>query len=488
MKKNISIYSLLLMVGLTIGCTSDFAEINKNTNAPTQTNVGSLLPSVIFEPINPHFLLQSWLTDQVMQYVVRRNDNQLDAYDFATGQAFFGEVWKANYAAVRNANDMIATAETQKLPAYAAAGMIMKAYYMATITELWIDAPFTDAGKGAGNISPTYSNQQAIYTAVLKDLDAANTILTSSPVFTLGGDVLFKGDVSKWRKLANSLRLRYLLRLSNKAEVNAASEIKKMVDNPTAYPIITSNADAGVYDFSGVIPDASSVSTLVATSLTGVSPSKRFVSLLQGSNDPRLDYFMVKPVDAVAFPRHEGVTSGTTREAAQSTNGNSDRNTSTLTQRFTANRGLLDYAFITYSEVQFILAEARMKNWITMGTAKEYYEKGVVGNFDYWKVMMPTGFMTQPTIAHDGTMAQLMDQKWIAFYLNNTIEAWGEQKRTGLPALTLGPLATTITKGIVPTRVFYPTLEQSINGDNYKTASSNIGGDNITATHWYQKK
>ena len=73
-------------------------------------------------------------------------------------------------------------------------------------------------------------------------------------------------------------------------------------------------------------------------------------------------------------------------------------------------------------------------------------------------------------------------------YLNNTVEAWGEQKRTGLPALTIGPLATTITKGIVPTRVFYPTLEQSINGVNYKSASTNIGGDNITATHWYQKK
>ena len=213
MKKNNLIYSLLLMVVLVFGCTKDFEEINKNNNAPTQTNVGSLLPSVIFEPINPHFLLQSWLTDQVMQYVVRRNDNQLDAYDFATGQAFFGDVWKANYAAIRNANDMIATAETQKLPAYSAAGMIMKAYYMATITELWIDAPFTDAGKGAGNISPTYNNQQAIYTAILKDLDDANTILTGPAAFTLGGDVLFKGDISKWRKLANSLRLRYLLRL-----------------------------------------------------------------------------------------------------------------------------------------------------------------------------------------------------------------------------------------------------------------------------------
>ncbi|TAH07025.1 MAG: SusD/RagB family nutrient-binding outer membrane lipoprotein, partial [Runella slithyformis] len=226
--KNTFLYSLILLVGLTLGCTNDFETINKNTNAPTQTNVGSLLPSVIFEPINPHFLLQTWLTDQVMQYVVRRNDNQLDAYDFATGQIYFSGIWQANYAAVRNANDMIATAESLKLPAYVAAGMILKAYYMASITELFIDAPYAEAGKGADNISPAYSNQQAIYAGVLKDLDAANALLVSPAAFTLGGDVLFKGDISRWKKMANSLRLRYLLRVSNK-DATAAAEIKKMI-------------------------------------------------------------------------------------------------------------------------------------------------------------------------------------------------------------------------------------------------------------------
>ena len=149
-------------------------------------------------------------------------------------------------------------------------------------------------------------------------------------------------------------------------------------------------------------------------------------------------------------------------------------------------RGLLDYAFITYAEVQFILAEARMKNWISTGTAKDYYEKGITATFDYWKLTPPAGFFAQPKVAFDGTMAQLMDQKWMSYYMINTLEAWGEQKRTGLPALTPGPLATTITGGKIPTRAFYPTLEQSINGVNYKAASSSIGGDIITARHWYQ--
>ena len=79
-----------------------------------------------------------------------------------------------------------------------------------------------------------------------------------------------------------------------------------------------------------------------------------------------------------------------------------------------------------------------------------------------------------------------MDQKWMAFYLNNTVESWGETKRTGLPKLTVGPAATIVTGGKFPTRVFYPTLEQSINANSYKAGAANIGGDIITAKHWYQ--
>jgi hypothetical protein len=485
--KNIRIYTFFMLMVLTFGCTNEFEQINKNTNLPTDTNVGSLLPSVIFEPINPHMLLQTWLTDQVMQYVVRRNDNQLDAYDFATGQIYFGGVWRANYAAIRNANDMIAAAEALNLNAYVAAGLIFNAYHMATITELWIDAPFAEAGKGVTNVAPRYSTQQEIYQAVLSNLERANTLLDNNAKFVLGGDVLFKGDVLKWKKLANSLRLRYLLRLSNREEVNAAREIKKIVDDPATYPIINSNAEAGIYNFSGVIPDASVVSLLLPTSLTGVSPTRRLVDLLQPVKDPRLDFFAVKPRNSAAFPNHEGVLSGTTREAAQSTNGNADENASSLTKRFVEDRGLLDYTIISYSEVQFILAEARLKGWITTGSAQEYYEKGITGNFDYWKIAMPAGFLLQPEVAWNDTMERLMDQKWLAFYMNNTVEAWGEYKRTGLPALTPGPLASTITGGKIPTRVFYPTLEQSVNADNYRTAASSIGGDIITARHWYQK-
>ena len=477
----ISCFTLLMSA-----CTSDFDEINTNNNVPTENNPATLLPSVVFEPINSHMTIQTWLTDQIMHYYVRRNDNQLDAYDFATGLSFFNEIWQKNYAAIWNINDMIANAEEEGLNAYVAAGKIMKAYYLATNSELWIDVPASEAGLGSGNTTPSYDSQQAIYTGVLQELKEANTLLDADASFAIGGDVLFNGDVSRWKKMANSLRLRYLLRLSNKSEINAASEINQIVSDPATYPIITGNDDAGFYEFAGISPDISSFSQQAITTFSGLSMSKRMKEVYEVYDDPRMDFFFRLPENSAEYPNHEGVPNGLTREAAQSWNGNGDANTSLLTTRFVENPDLLNYTIISHAEVQFILAEAALKGWITTGTAEQYYNAGITANFNQWGITMPAGFLTISEVVFDDTMERLMDQKWLSFLFNNTVESWGEQKRTGLPNLTLGPLASTVTGGEFATRVFYPTLEQSINSENYGTAVSNIGADNIIAKHWYQ--
>jgi len=215
--------------------------------------------------------------------------------------------------------------------------------------------------------------------------------------------------------------------------------------------------------------------------------SKRIQEVYEAYDDPRVDFFFRFPENSTQFPNHEGVPNGLTREAAQSWNGNGDANTSLLTTRFVTNPASLDYTIISYAEVQFILAEAAMKGWINTGTsAKDYYESAITANFEQWGIPIPAGFFALPEVNWDNTLERLMDQKWFAFLFNNTVEAWGEQKRTGLPDLEVGSLATTITNGLVPTRVFYPVLEQSINSANYQGAVSSLGGDNITNRHWYQ--
>lgn len=496
-KKNMkSIYKIkVLIVSLFIfsACTAGFEEMNVDQNLPTKADSGTLLPSTIFGALNAHLDVQLYLTNQIMQYKVYRNSNELDAYDFASGANLFGRLWAGAYKVMRDGKESIAFAEENGLNAYIGAAKTINAFYLASLTELWIDVPYAQGSAGLDFVQPAYDKQEEIYPQILLLLEEANTVFANdSQGFILGGDILFNGDVMKWRKMANSLRLRYLLRLSNKGSVNAASQISTMVSDASKYPIIESNAEAAIYDFSGIAPNTSDFS--LQTALGGLSPSKRFVNVLDGldatddaDDDPRLAFFADKPIDpTVSSGPFVGVESGTTREEAQGTGGNAELFASQFTARFQEDSGLLDFVFISYAEVQFILAEARLNNWITTATPQSYYEQGIEANLAYWDLTMPAGFLTRADVVWDGTLSTLMNQKWIAMFMNNTIEMWGDQKRTGFPTLTIGPLATTVTGGIVPSRVFYPTLEQSVNSVNYQAASSAIGGDQITIKHWYQ--
>ncbi|MEM1121578.1 MAG: SusD/RagB family nutrient-binding outer membrane lipoprotein [Bacteroidota bacterium] len=507
MKSIVSNKSLLfgLLTLFFVGCTENFEEININPNAPTVANPGGLLTNIIFEPINPNLNVQVLFTNQVLHYVVWRNENNLDRYDFAAGDGLFTDLWNSHYKALRNYNDLIAeVGGSQELGSYEAVAKIMRAFQMATVTELWIDAPFSEAGLGLDGLQPAYDSQETIYTAVLADLRQANDLLNGAG-FPQGGDILFGGDEMMWRRMANSLRLRYLLRLSNVSSVNAASEIAAIVNNPGQFPIITSNSESAIHDFSGVAPNTSDFSQRAPANVSAMNISERFIQTLDGvdnidnteDDDPRLAYWGLLPAcvaNGDTSPQctgnYLGAKNGTSREVAQGTGGNAELYSSSHTGMFQSNPNSLDFTFISYAEVQFILAEAAMKGWID-GDAADFYNAAITANLDQWGISMPAGFLERGDVEFDGTMERLMTQKWIAMMWNNTIEMWGEQKRTGLPDLStsLGDFASDISGGKIATRIFYPTLEQSVNPSNYSSATSNFGSSpatKITAPHWYQ--
>ena len=120
---------LILSVLLITACTNDFEEINIDKNLPTEANSGTLLPSIIFDATNSHLNVQLYLTNQIMQYKVYRNENKLDAYDFASGANLFGEFWGAAYKTIKDSNEAIAYAEANGLNAYVGAAKTLKAFY-----------------------------------------------------------------------------------------------------------------------------------------------------------------------------------------------------------------------------------------------------------------------------------------------------------------------------------------------------------------------
>jgi hypothetical protein len=135
--KNIHKIKLIILSSFLFGsCTEGFEEINIDKNLPTEANSGTLLPSAIFGPLNSHLNVQLNLTNQIMQYKVYRNENLLDAYDFASGAGLFGKFWANAYKAMRDSNESIAYGEASGLNAYVGAGKTLNAFYLASLTEL----------------------------------------------------------------------------------------------------------------------------------------------------------------------------------------------------------------------------------------------------------------------------------------------------------------------------------------------------------------
>ena len=498
MKKNIKkqVLGFLLLIGL-IGCTKDFEEINQSTDLPAETPPSALLKSVIFDPINPSLNLQLKFTGQVMQYLVFSNASSFDRYQFSSDTGVTDAYWAAAYKAIRDARTLESIADGDS--GYLAAVKILTAYNYAMLSDLWIDVPAVESGYPSENTSPKYDNQQEIFTLILNNLKEANEMLANSDQnFEKGGDILFKGDVMRWRKMANSLRLKYLLRVSEPGKyVSSQSEFEAIIADPATYPIITSNEDQAVYDISGIAPDVSDFAT--STTLTGITLSQRFIDqFVNGTNtssadtdddDPRFAFFATKS-DPANTDAYVGIVSGGTEATAKTV---ADLpNSVKLKPIFQQDKGLLDYGYITHAELQFILAEAKLKGWALPLTTKEYFDAGVTANFDFWGIEMPVNFLERMDVSitgngasNDEQLERVFQQKWVAGFAINMFDIWADKKRTDKPALNIGVEANTI-HNTVPTRMFYPILEKTVNATNYNAASSNIGGDNITTPQWYQ--
>lgn len=157
---------------------------------------------------------------------------------------------------------------------------------------------------------------------------------------------------------------------------------------------------------------------------------------------------------------------------------------------------------MSYSELQFILAEARERNFITTGDAAEYYENGIRASFSYYLERIIAGgwneiatdlqafdvdaYMTQTDVTYSGTSDDILQkialQKWIALYYTG-FEAWSDWRRTGMPEVIPGPDA--VNGGKVPVRFQYPNSVKATNNANYQEAVSRMGADDLNTKLWW---
>lgn len=394
--------------------------------------------------------------------------------------------------------------------------LVMKCYLFGLITDFWGDAPYSQALKGAGDLTPVFDSQEAIYTGILADLEKANTLLSKAKSAYISNidtpDVYFKGDHTKWRAFANSLALRYYMRLSVKKPEVAKAGIEKIVANASNYPIITSAANEVTMTFPGIGTGDSWPSNTALNSdgsnYRRLKMCSTLVEVMRTLKDPRLSVWANKVqiplvVDSTLAPKTDKIENGKrylspdvlvskniklsdinqnvdyvglppALTGPQVYNMSPDANqasknphVSWINDIYKEKSGdLLRARLLPASEVLFILAEAAQRGWAA-GDAKTRYEAAIRASFDTWKLTSSaTEYLAVPGVPYDSTLKQLITQKWISGWSTST-EAWFDYRRTGYPELKVG---TQSPRKVLPVRFYYNLDSRNLNAANATSA------------------
>ncbi|MUH35111.1 SusD/RagB family nutrient-binding outer membrane lipoprotein [Zobellia amurskyensis] len=470
--------SFVLFLG---SCTDEFDELNENPNSPEAVDPQFLLANVISVEADQNAFYQGFrLANYIQQFAASVEFERIDRYEMGTNSEYWNTIFQL-LSDIKSMRELQGSNE-----AYNAVGDVMQSFLFSQLTDMWGDVPYTEAVNALdGQFTPAYDTQESIYTdpdtGILAVLERAAATLENSNA-TINGDVLFNGNLNKWMRFANSLRLRYLMRISKR--LTDYSEIQALA---LSGKLMQSNEDNAVLPY---LTSAPNQYPMTLSSL-GLYQEHRMTttvdSVLTLWNDPRANV-LYKPTQVSVnsgTPEFKGLMNGQDRETIAE-KGIDLNDVSLFGAIFRDVPDGVDAQFMQYSEVQFALAEAAERGYIT-GDVQSYYETGVRASFAYYGVEVPAGYLVQEAIALNGTdnLNKILTQKWFSL-ISNGHEAWFNVRRTGIPSLKPGP--DNLNDNKYPVRYLYPESEQATNSVNYKVAAERIGGDNINSKGWWEKE
>jgi hypothetical protein len=523
----------LFLVMLLGGCSkAKLDEINTDPTKLTENNYdpNSLLAQAQLKYANLGYyqlLYQSTMMQLLAStyYYYNNGDKYINVGSFTDYQ---GRIFDEGYMDASYIREMQRLARLKDPVAYQnliAIGDIMFVLILQRITDTYGDVPYSQAVKAMEGIKyPVYDRQEDIYTAMLNDLDAATQQLDAEkPLPT--ADLFYKGDINKWKKFGYSLMLRVAMRLTKANPEKARVWAEKAAGK--TFQSINDNAI--------LLTDAASFSSQNGTSLAlrtysdylEVRWSKTLIDQLKNTNDPRLGIIGEIPKDGLA------------KNADQNLTGNSDANVqSGMPNGYDLQGGSTDISrspdypggtgsgsdfaplgkysrprtgmylklggpifILSYAEIEFLLAEAKVRGWNVEGTAKSHYSNGLTGAIQSLAQLDPLAaveankiidFVNQNPLDETSTensLNAINTQYWVTTGTDfNFIEAWLNWKRSGYPKLTPVSYKGNVTNGTIPRRMIYLSTEVLNNPQNYKDAVARIaGGDVLTARVWWDK-
>lgn len=448
------------LIFLPISCTKDFEEINTDPNRPVDAPSINILANVIRYHTQQFY--NAWGDmNEPSSYANHLGKIQyIDEAAYRFREGVVNNLWFYTYVNINDLDRVIEKeSEVGGNPNYKAMAMTLRAYIFQIATDRWKDIPYTEAAKGhLGITNPQYDTQEFIYLDLLKQLKDANALYSPSPGHAIGpNDVLFGGNMMRWKKFTNSLRLRVATRISNIAPVVARTHIEEILINPATYPIMTANADNAYLMWQTSSPYREPWQT-DTDNRDDHGMCITLIDTLKSNDDPRLPVY-AKP--ATSDGEYRGVISGAI-EGTFILSG--------ISRIGTIFRNVPDgfTPIMRSAEVHFMIAEAAFRGWNTGGvTAQQAYRNGIAASLGEYGLSANFGdYIIQPNVAWANDVNQIHFQKWIALFKNGN-EAWAENRRTDVPLLSHAPASSFLGQhNRPPFRYPYPIDEINLNGVN----------------------
>jgi len=526
--KNIRNILLVALLVFGIGsCTKDFEEMNQSPNSPVDVPAINIFTNAIYGSLSDE--LGSWLQHTYLgpwsQQWTKVQYVDEDRYEPRDLSGYFDGPYSDQLKNLTIVINKTTESGDEKLMA---AAKILRAWNFMHLTDMFGDVPYSEALQGFqadGIIKPAYDTQEDIYLALLDELEQANVLLTGTTVNFGAGDIMYGGDPVKWRKLANSLKIRILNRCAGTpwsftydmvgtqpdvtttpgaaAYASADAEIAAILANPTQYPVFEGNGDDATLVFPGLPYRNWIFNTLYQRTDQGISQT--MVDWLKDRDDPRLhiyaqpvpsSYDLSDPAEDFSGLDYNGFQNGSEELSALFPQ------VSLIGTRIAYDENAPVY-LMTYDEVEFIKAE----HYLRVGNdpdAQTAYENGIAASMARWDC--PDGGTVSPSykfgasetadlaisydidyatyLAHplvdwgaaadDAHKFQLIcEQRWAAIF-GQGVQAYHEIRRTGFPERIFEyELEATVYPGLgLPIRLPYSLSEETYNGENLADAKN----------------
>lgn len=477
--------ALLLISVVGLSSCKKFLDINDNPNNPDTAAPSLLLPTVqaaLGQIVGNNFQVIGGMWAQYWtQSATASQYRTVDQYSLTN--ATFDRPWLTLYRnALVNAQIIIDNKEVANSQ-YKGIAYLMKAYGFQVATDAFGDIPLSEALSGASISNPKYDSQAAVYDSIFVYIDRGVALLDVPNTSSAGlQDIVFQGNIARWKQFANTLKLRAYLRLSQVAPEKARTGIAAFMNAQT--PFLAQDASIA-YSTTGGNQNPLYNGILALGSVQNLVASGTAVKQMKANNDPR------------RFQLYTVISSAAGDSIGYLDQGAYNGNTSKVVSYPSALTGALASSaasatapvkLMSHSEALFLQSEAVARGWATgSADARTLFVEGIRRSF------VATGLTTAAADTYiasapaavfpadaQGRVKAILTQKYFAMNGVQGFEAWTEWRRTGYPDFLVVSKASTLGAGRMPLRFLYPSSEI--------TSNANYPGTELAYTPvWWDK-